>query len=102
DRLVRRRLLLEPQDAAVRRRLDDAVLADLLARHVLEDDRRQRVVAAVDLERAREVQVDQRVAAEDEEGVVEEGGELLNLLQPARGAEAFGDDRAVVAVALEA
>ena len=84
ERLFHARLFLEGFDPAIVVGHHHAIAADLLFGHPFGDDRCQRSALAVLANGFAEVEVDQCIAAEHDEGVIKELLEVLNLLESTR------------------
>ena len=99
---LHRRLLLEGAHATIVVGDDDPVAAHLLARHTLGDQAGHRPLLAVTTHGFGEIKVDQRVAAEHHEGVVEEGLEILDALEASGRTQGIADQFTVFDASLEA
>jgi hypothetical protein len=98
--LFGRRLFLEGADPPLLVGDDNAVVADLITRHLERHDAGHGLLHEVFVERGADVEIDDRVAADHQRGLVEESPEILDLAHATGGAERLRNDLAVVAYPL--
>ena len=85
------RLFLKGEDSAVGVGHHHAIAAHLVVGNALGDQARHRALGTVTAHSLAQVEIDQCISAKHHKGVIEEGLEVLNTLEPTGGANGIPD-----------